>query len=405
MTTATEQSNTWLARRQEIGKRQQRGYIDRVRAGHGDLSPDGAMENDARVYTDPTRYERELTTLFKEFPILACLSQDLREQGSIFVFEELDVSIIITRAKDGTVNAFLNTCTHRAAKLIEAPCQKNLITCPFHGWSFSHDGKLVGIPEGEAFENIDREKRSLISVPVTEWAGMIFILPRAGHDKIDIESHLGDFAIELEQLELQNAEPVKAGTLQAACNWKYALDTYGEGYHFPVLHKNTVARVNSSHTQYDNFGRHHRIGWAPVGAAQWANMPEDEWPTPQYGGVHYIFPNTIIYYGSVNDTEPFVQVFRHFPDGVGAMKTHLCVYMPGGVSDEAQKTLVETAGFDGTAHVVDTEDYWIASNGWASLAKAPEGFKVIYGANELALQDQHRNLADATGMPLDIYDR
>jgi hypothetical protein len=34
------------------------------------------------------------------------------------------------------------------------------------------------------------------------------------------------------------------------------------------------------------------------------------------------------------------------------------------------------------------------------MQTAPEGFAVIYGANEIALQNQHRTIAEACGMPL-----
>lgn len=262
---------------------------------------------------------------------------------------------------------------------------------------------MVGLPEPEAFENIDRSTRGLIRVPAREWAGLIFIIPRAGEDEIDLEAHLGDFAEELEQLELHKAEPVKDGSLQAECNWKYALDTYGEGYHFPALHKETVSLISRTETQYENFGKHHRVGWASRDIEGYADAPESDWPEITYSGVHYLFPNTIIFYGTVTDSDPQVQIFRHFPDAVGEMHTRFKVYAPFGIRDEEHRAVVEAA-YDGTAFVVDTEDYWVARNGWKQLTMAPAGFKVLYGANELALQNQHRTIAEASGMPLDMYD-
>ncbi len=393
----------WAARRRETALRWRRGYAERVRAGRGDHAPDGAMENDARVYTDPERYARELETVFREQPLVACLSVDLPEPGAMRTFDALGVSVLLTRDADGAARAFLNMCTHRGARLVEAPCRRKLITCPFHGWSFDASGKLIATPEPEAFGNIDKESRGLVPVPLAEAHGLVFIKPRAGDDPIAIDDHLGPFAPELAQLELATSEPVKSGFLEAECNWKYALDTYGEGYHFPTLHKGTVALIALTHSQYERFGRHHRIGWASADTPQWADKPETEWPEPVFGGVHYLFPNTVIFYGTVGDTEPFIQVFRHFPTGLGAMRTEFAVYAPGGVKNDAHREFVASAGYDGTAHVVDTEDYWIARNGWARLVSAPPGFKVVYGANELALHDQHRALAEATGMPLDVY--
>ena len=391
----------WGLRRTQIAKRQQRAFVDRVRLGHGDLAPEGAMENDARVYTDETRLTRELETVFRAFPILAGLSNDVPDPGSIMLFEELGQSIIIVRNKMGEVRAYLNMCTHRSMQLVDAPCKKARFTCPFHGWTYDLNGKLIGVPEPEAFENIERSTRGLKPVPVKEWAGMIFILPHAGDDEIDLEAHLEDFAVELQQLELWKAQPVKSGTMEADCNWKYALDTYGEAYHFPVLHRDTVALYNTTESYHETFGRHSRIAWPTTEIKDLLDRPESDWPEPSYGGVHYLFPNTILFYGSVGAQEPFVQIFRHFPDGAHAMRTQFSVYSRDVITSEEDRTFIETAGYDGTAHVVETEDYWVAAKGYEQLRRAPEGFKVIYGANELSLQHKHEELATATGMPLE----
>lgn len=397
----------WAARRAEIAAAQQRGYIERIKRGYGDNAPEGAMENDARVYTDPARYQRELETVFRDVPLVAGLSQDIKDPGSIILFEELGQSIIIARTKAGDVRAFLNMCTHRAMALVEEPCQRNLLTCPFHAWSFDLEGNLVRVPEDEAFQNIDFDSRKLISVPVKEWNGLIFILPRAGEEEIDVEGHLGEFAVELQQLELHGSIPVKSGTLDAECNWKYALDTYGEGYHFPALHKENVALFNTTETLHERFedGKFHRTGWASTAMRDYMDKAEAEWPDPEFGGIHYIFPNTIIFYGSVGNMEPFVQIFRHFPTSTDSMRTHFHVYSRADIQNEEHRKFIEEAGYDGTRHVVETEDYWVATEGYKRLKMAPEGFKVLYGANEWSLHDKHKAIAEAAGMPLEVYDK
>ena len=48
------------------------------------------------------------------------------------------------------------------------------------------------------------------------------------------------FARELEILDLGRAEFVKSATLPVKSNWKYALDTYGEGYHAIALHRESL---------------------------------------------------------------------------------------------------------------------------------------------------------------------
>jgi hypothetical protein len=218
---------------------------------------------------------------------------------------------------------------------------------------------------------------------------------------MDLDAHLGDFAAVLELLELDKAQRVKDGTLPVAANWKYALDTYGEGYHFAALHKNTLApHFRNDVTVYDRYGRHHVVSFASRAMEAWVTQPEDEWGVDGMGGIHYIFPNTILFAGSVRPGAAYYTTFRHFPgEETGETVTHKTIYAPAGVNTPEYRKEVEDA-YDATAHVVATEDYVTAAEGWRNLGALPKGSSVVYGAQELALQYQHRALADAIGMPL-----
>jgi hypothetical protein len=44
----------------------------------------------------------------------------------------------------------------------------------------------------------------------------------------------------LKQLELGRLKFLRSGSLEAACNWKLAIDTYCESYHLGVLHASTI---------------------------------------------------------------------------------------------------------------------------------------------------------------------
>jgi hypothetical protein len=47
-----------------------------------------------------------------------------------------------------------------------------------------------------------------------------------------------------------------------------------------------------------------------------------------------------------------------------------------------------------------TEDYVTAAEGWRNMTMMPKGSTVLYGRQEIALQNQHRDIAEAIGMPL-----
>jgi phenylpropionate dioxygenase-like ring-hydroxylating dioxygenase large terminal subunit len=392
----------WAAARSAAARATLRRMVAHAAARTTDLAPE-PLPLDKGVYTDPERFEAERRHLFLGQPIVAGLSGDIPNPGDYLVFDAAGPSILVMRGKDGQARAFLNMCTHRGAKLVEEvepfSGRAARLTCPFHAWTFDPAGKLVGQPSKASFTGCEIGARDLIELPAAEHLGLIFVRPGGG-EPIDAAAHLGLFTDTLALLELHRAVPVKKGVLTAASNWKFALDTYGEGYHFATLHASTIGQTHyNDMAVFEPFGRHHRIGFPDrsVGALS----PDDEsgWPQTEYAGVHYLFPNTVIFFGSLAPGVVFTQVFRLFPDGVGGTRCQFAVYAPFGLHSDEYRQTVEGA-FDATAQVVQTEDYRVASAGYANLLTAPQGFRTVLGRNEIALQAVQRHIAEAIGMPL-----
>jgi phenylpropionate dioxygenase-like ring-hydroxylating dioxygenase large terminal subunit len=391
----------WKARRLAVGADLLRRMVAHIAAGGTTDMAAEPLSIDASVYTEAERFVVEKRALFHERPVLACLSGDIPQPGDTRLFEETGTPILIVRAQDGTVNAFLNMCMHRGAKLVTECTRRPVISCPFHAWSFSLDGKLNGVPGRAGFEGIDFAQRELIRVPVAEWNGMVFVRPAPGKEALDIGAHLGSFGPELAQLELADALPVKSGVLPAEANWKYVMDTYGESYHFAALHRDTIAPYFTSNIGcYEAFGRHYRLVFPSKAQTLLAGKPESEWPEAEYSALHFVFPNTMFFIGSVGGGKSYTQIFRLFPgDTVGETRVHFAVYAHRDDDSPAHREEVAQA-YDATAHVVQAEDYTTASRAWANLAAAPPGHRVVLGRNEIALQDFQRNVAQVVGMPL-----
>jgi carnitine monooxygenase subunit len=392
----------WAAARAGAARQTLRRMVKNVADKTTDLAP-GPMPLDKGVYIDPVRFEAERQHLFLGQPIVAGLTGDIPEPGDFLVFDASGPSILVMRGKDGEARAFLNMCTHRGARLIEEAepysGHRSRVTCPFHAWTFDAAGKLIGQPSKNSFAGCEIGARNLIELPCAERLGLIFVRPGGG-DPIDIDAHLGEFAETLAMMELHGAVPVKKGILKAESNWKFALDTYGEGYHFQMLHASTIGQTHFSDVAvFEPFGRHHRVGFPDNSIAKLIDQDEAAWPQTEYGGVHYLFPNTVIFFGSISPGVVFTQVFRLFPDGVGRTRCHFGVYAPFGIHSEEYRATCEMA-YDATAQVVQTEDYRVASYGYANLLTAPEGFRTVLGANEIALQAVQRHIGAAIGMPL-----
>ena len=383
----------WALLRQVSRNKLRRRTIEHIRNGTTDLAP-GSMQLDRRVYTDPERHEREREVLFRQRPVLAALSGDLPAPGDTYLFDEVGPPILLVRNKAGEVKAFLNMCMHRAARLVTECKRKVRMSCKFHGWTYDLDGKLVGVPGQEGFADVERSERNLIAVPVVEWHGLIFVRAVPNGEPIDVIAHLGEgFARELASLELEKARPMKSSRFGVQSNWKYAMDTYGEGYHFGTLHPSSIGALAMSNVMsYDNYGPHHRLAMPRAEFLDYADKPEDEWPDTTYGGLYYIFPNTVINANSLKGGGQFYGVARVFPgDEVDEGTTLLTTYKPGHMMDNASdEAWIDMHGF--IEKVITTEDYSVSADGQRNMEWAPDDFKPVLGANELALQNIHRHI-------------
>ena len=345
-------------------------------------------------YTDPARFEAERRELFGKLPLLACLSRDVAQPGDMLTFDAAGPAILVVRGQDGKARAFLNMCTHRASRLVSECQRRKLIVCPFHAWSFDLEGRLAALPGEEGFEGIERATRSLVRVPVGEWGGMIFVKAHAGEEEIDVEAWLGDMGPQLLALDLARAQPVKQDLLETEANWKYCLDTYGEAYHFKALHTATFGLTTCSNVAlYDSFGLHYRVGFTATSYRELIGKPEADWPETPYGGSHFVFPNSIVYGAPMEGGGSMIGMYRLYPGpDVGRSQTLLSVHR---ASDAPESTPDEAfaAAHDYIVQVVGSEDYSVSKEGQRNLSYAPPGFEIVFGRNEAALQDTHRNIA------------
>jgi phenylpropionate dioxygenase-like ring-hydroxylating dioxygenase large terminal subunit len=374
-----------------------RRLIGHLRAGTSDRAK-APMRQPVRAYTDPARFAAEKELLFGNTPLMVCFSSDVAEPGAVRLFDETGVPIVVTRAKDGTLNAFLNICPHRGARLVRDCEPKARLTCWFHAWTFDLHGKRIGTPLKDEFEGVLDGARDLTRVPVAERHGLVWVLPNP-EGTLDIDAFLGDFGPELAKFEFGRAVPIKRGELPVASNWKYALDTYGECYHFKSLHAASLGPYFRHDTQvYDRFGPHHRITFASTEHDRWVNLPEAEWDVEHFiGYINYIYPNTIIFTGAVEPGKGYYTCFRLFPGAEpGLTVTQKAIYAPRGVHSEDYRASVEAA-YDATAHVVMAEDYTISAESYVGLKRLGPDATLLFGRNEVALQNYHKAINAALG--------
>jgi nitrite reductase/ring-hydroxylating ferredoxin subunit len=342
-------------------------------------------------YADQNRHDREVDTLFRRTPLLVGLSCDWPANGSFRTFDLIpDSPLVIVRGDDGFLRAFLNVCRHRGARVVHEPEGSSArFRCPFHAWTYSNVGTLVRQPFDQAFPGVDRADYGLTEVACAEWRGMVWVVATPGVP-IDLETHLGSLAPLLGAHEFHRAERFIAHSLEAS-NWKLAVDTYLEGYHFASLHPKTINPINYDNLMvFDAYGPHSRQGFPRRNVHEMRALPEDEWDVPRYiTSVHQIFPNVAYTVSPEGILINAVYPGRRYDESV-TVQTH---YTREPVTtDEQQATMEWRSSL--VRDVVRDEDYWMTASIQAGT-KSGAQTHVVFGRNEQALHHYHRALLDA----------
>lgn len=384
---------------------------------HTTVDAGKVVMNPTSSYTSAELAAQEWTTFFQNHPQVVGLSGDLPRPGTYITRSDFGVPIIATRDDSGRFRAFVNACRHRGAQITDAPSgEKSRFTCPFHGWTYGNDGRLIGVREAEHFGAVDKACHRLVELPAAERYGLLFVHPQVD-GVLDVDALLGDLAGELATWDLGACTQLGESVLDMPLNWKIANDTFGEVYHFQSLHRNTLANLfHGDAATYREFGRHHRICLAGKYLDSMRRLPEKTWSLTDAGVVaYYLFPNVQIV--MFNRVIAFARIYMD-PHDVRHSITHVTHYgAPHIGTHEAPQPAQTLSGenlykADTTTRVefnlatqlelfvstVEHEDYAMG----LKTQQAADSGKLeyfLFGRNEPALHHFHNNYRDALGLP------
>jgi len=372
--------------------------------------------NPASSYTCPDMAKQEWETFFKNHPQLIGLSADLPSPGTYMTIDDFGIPLLVTRDNDGQFRAFLNACRHRGVRVAhEAKGKAVRFMCPFHNWSYSNKGELLAIPRQEDFGAIDKSCHGLRELPAQEKYGQLWVHPQPdGH--LDIDELLGDLASEIAGWNYGSLVYAGETVLKNDLNWKLANDTFGETYHFPRLHKETLGQLfYGDALHYEIFDRNHRFVWATKGIDRTSNLPEEEWDyEDSCGMLYFLFPNVQLSTGTHS-----CSLIKIYPDAEnpGSSITRVSHYFSQEMIDHAKQadsvigkddvydmeSRKENTAFslEATMEIFDStiekEDYLM---GETTQKAAESGLvdHVIFGRNEPALHHYHNTFRAALGM-------
>jgi p-cumate 2,3-dioxygenase alpha subunit len=194
------------------------------------------------AYRDPAIFEREKELIFSKCWLYVGHVSELPNKGDYVSRTVGGRDLIFMRGRNGEINAFFNSCTHRGTRVCrEKRGNTKTFSCPYHGWVFNTEGKLVSLnadtgfpPDINADGSLDLRK-----VPRLEhYRGFYFVNynPKA----ISLKEYLAgatnviDSMCEQTEGELIVLPGEHSYSINA--NYKYLCENSYDGYHLLPVH-------------------------------------------------------------------------------------------------------------------------------------------------------------------------
>lgn len=379
------------------------------------------------LYTDQAIFEAELERIWYRTWVFVGHESEVPAPNDYVRKSIGPQPVIMSRDKQGRIHLLLNRCSHRANLVCDAAeGNSSAFRCPYHGWTFSNTGQLLGYPFNSGYGGREAKKALGLGrvARVASYQGFVF--GSFAKDGPTLAEHLGaatDALDRLVSLSPTASVELTAGWLQhrAKANWKMLLENETDGYHPQFVHASIFSVADSGigdlygekskavsrdlgngHTENDlrpEFRRADRpLGWfgtdpsrvpdyvAQMEAAYGADRAREVLVD---GSPHVmVFPNLFI---------AEIQLFVLQPLRVDETVQHVTAVQYKGCPDMNRRMLQQTMGSVGPAGFLladDTEMY--ERNQRGMQARTPEWLVLKRGTHRERLDDAGHTIGDAT---------
>jgi Rieske 2Fe-2S family protein len=347
------------------------------------------------AYWDDAFYAREQEAIFRPEWFVVGRSEQFAAPGAYRTVDVAGESIIVVRGREG-LGAFLNVCRHRGSRLLCGDgVARDVIRCPYHGWTYGLDGTLRATPFLERAD-VPAEIDGLYRAGVAEWDGFVFVRAAGSAEPETLAVQLGPVVTRTARYPLADLRAACTLAYEVAANWKVLLENYNECYHCGPVHPELCRLVpafrggGGAALDWER-GIPHREGaytFTTTGTTSRAPLPglnEDE-RTRHKGEL--IYPNLLL-----SLCADHVAAFTLYPDGPSQTRV-VCDFLFH--PDE-----IARADFDPT----DAVDFWDVVNrqDWRICEGVQAGMRShafrfgYYAPMEDASLDIRRYIADRLG--------
>jgi choline monooxygenase len=204
------------------------------------------MTNPWSWYADAEIWELEQRRIFARTWQYVGHTGMLADAGDFFTGRAGRIPVVVTRAEDGELRAFVNVCRHRGAVVADGRGNRRTLQCPYHAWTYGLDGRLRTAPRA----GFELDGVGLAAVRLERWGPFLFVNADADAPPLAdwlgaVPKRVGDLGLDVDALRFHHRVE---WSLEA--NWKVAAENFLECYHCPVAHPGFTALVDVSPDAY-----------------------------------------------------------------------------------------------------------------------------------------------------------
>jgi choline monooxygenase len=253
-------------------------------------------------YNDPRICELEQCAVFQSSWQFVGRAEQLAGAGQFITADVAGEPIAVVCGSDHVTRGFFNVCRHHAAAVLAQPCGKiDYLRCPYHGWTYDLEGRLVLTPEFTGAAEFDRAANGLNRIDVQGWQSWIFA--KLVNRGLPLGRFLGRALLDqFEKLALNRFHWFERRTYSVACNWKVFIDNYLDGgYHVPHIHAGLNSVLDYTHYVVET-GDRYCLQSSPLSTGQ-AEPDVAAARSGERAYYYWIYPNFMInIYGRAMDT-------------------------------------------------------------------------------------------------------
>lgn len=208
-----------------------------------DRPDEGVFKVHRDLFADPGLFDLERQYIFNRTWNFLGMESQIRGPDDFVTAHIGPTPVLVTRATDGAIGAFLNACRHKGA-LICSKEQGNakLHVCPYHGWVYDSAGRNRGIKDqdtaGYLPNFLEADHHLMPLARVDSYKGLIFGSLAA--EVPPLSEFLGDFRLFLDLAMDQGPDGMEfiPGRMAYSFrgNWKLQLDNGLDAYHLTSTH-------------------------------------------------------------------------------------------------------------------------------------------------------------------------